>query len=62
VLEVGFIPTRAIAEAQCNVTRGNLSLEWHLWTRADEGAGVPPLRGQAEGAGLIQPGEEKAAG
>ena len=28
----------------------------------DQGAGAPPLRGQAEGAGLIQPGEEKAAG
>ena len=28
----------------------------------DHGAGAPPLRGQAEGAGLIQPGEEKAAG
>jgi len=24
-------------------------------------AGAPPLRRQAEGAGLIQPGEEKAA-
>jgi len=28
----------------------------------DQGVGEPPLRGQAEGAGLIQPGEEKAAG
>jgi len=27
-----------------------------------QGAGAPPLRRQAEGAGLIQPGEEKAAG
>ena len=28
----------------------------------DQGAGAPLLRRQAEGAGLIQPGEEKAAG
>ena len=28
----------------------------------DQGAGAHPLRGQAEGAGLIQPGEEKAEG
>ena len=28
----------------------------------DQGAGTPPLRRHAEGAGLIQPGEEKAAG
>ena len=28
----------------------------------DQGAGAPPLKRQAEGAGLIQPGEEKAAG
>jgi len=27
-----------------------------------QGAGAPPLQRQAEGAGLIQPGEEKAAG
>ena len=26
----------------------------------DQGAGAPPLRRQAEGAGLVQPGEEKA--
>jgi len=26
----------------------------------DEGTGAPPLRGEAEGAGLVQPGEEKA--
>jgi len=26
----------------------------------DQGAGAPPLLGQAEGARLIQPGEEKA--
>lgn len=36
VLEVGFIPTCAIAEAQCNITKGNLSVEWHLWTTADD--------------------------
>ena len=28
----------------------------------DERTGEPPLRRQAEGAGLVQPGEEKAAG
>jgi len=28
----------------------------------DQGAGAPPLQRQAEGARLIQPGEEKAAG
>jgi len=28
----------------------------------DQGDGAPPLQGQAEGAGLVQPGEEKAAG
>ena len=27
----------------------------------DQGAGAPPLRGQAEGAELVQLGEEKAA-
>jgi len=27
----------------------------------DEGTGTSPLRGEAEGAGLVQPGEEKAA-
>ena len=26
------------------------------------GAGAPPLRRQAEGAGLVQPGEKEAAG
>jgi len=26
----------------------------------DEGTGASPLRGEAEGAGLVQPGEEKA--
>jgi len=26
----------------------------------DEGTGTSPLRGEAEGAGLVQPGEEKA--
>ena len=28
----------------------------------DQRAGVPLLRGQAEGAGAVQPGEEKAPG
>ena len=28
----------------------------------DQGTGAPPLRRQAEGAGLVQPGEKKAAG
>ena len=28
----------------------------------DQGDGAPPLRGQTEGAGLIETGEEKAAG
>ena len=28
----------------------------------DQRAGAPPLRRQAEGAGIIHPGEEKAAG
>ena len=28
----------------------------------DQGAGAPPLRGQAEGAGVVQPGKEKAPG
>ena len=28
----------------------------------DQGAGAPPLGRQAEGAGLVQPGEEKAVG
>jgi len=27
----------------------------------EEGTGASPLRGEAEGAGLVQPGEEKAA-
>ena len=30
--------------------------------RKDQGAGAPPIQGQAEGAGLVQPEEEKAAG
>jgi len=28
----------------------------------DERAGAPPLQREAEGAGLVQPGEKKAAG
>ena len=38
------------------------------WSRSEEGheddqrAGVPLLRGWAEGVGAVQPGEEKAAG
>ena len=28
----------------------------------DQGAGAPPLRGQAERIGVVQPGEEKAPG
>jgi len=28
----------------------------------DQRAAAPPLRRQAEGAGLVQPGEEKAVG
>ena len=28
----------------------------------DQGVGTPPLLRQAEGAGLVQPGEKKAAG
>ena len=30
--------------------------------RDDQGTGAPPLRRQAEGAGLVQPGEEKLRG
>jgi len=30
-------------------------------TRMRQGTGASPLRGEAEGAGLVQPGEEKAA-
>jgi len=41
---------------------------WVCWSGArgghedDPGAGAPLLRGQAEGAGAVQPGEEKALG
>ena len=42
-----------------NVMRDKGPEESH---KDDQGAGAPPLQGQAEGAGLIHPGEEKAAG
>jgi len=49
---------------------GNSLMELHLLSRKfsllrakrNKWAGAPPLRRQAEGAGLIQPGEEKAVG
>ena len=54
---MGFCPRKVMHSAK------NTSCHRHVFllTKDDEEAGTSPLRGGAEGAGLVQPGEEKAA-